>query len=222
MLKIRTTGCFYKTNVVLYGYKTIVVLKVALMLKTYTVDEAFEVLKANKLTTHKESVRRWLRQGLIKGTPPSSRKEGWKISAESLNEFMKQRLPNTVTKDVVNENPEIYTSKSVKEIEEDVRASIWLELANKHIWEGFIEIKKTRLRECINHRRYSSNLEEDVWQACLENSRAYSQPRVYFLLGAFGFDQKRILLDTNFGKIEEQIIFPIIEHVRKKHLLKQS
>ncbi|QWC25138.1 hypothetical protein KJK41_22175 (plasmid) [Bacillus haikouensis] len=191
-------------------------------MEIYNVDEAFEVLKANKLTTHKESVRRWLRQGLIKGTPPTSRKEGWKISAESLNEFMKKRLPEIPTKDVVKEKPEVYVSKSVQEIEEDVRASIWFELANKHIWEGFIEIKKTRIRECIKHRRYSSKLEEAVWKACLENSRAYSKPRVFYLLGAFGFDRERILMDTNFGDIEEQIIFPIIEYVRKKQLQKQS
>jgi hypothetical protein len=191
-------------------------------MEIYNVDEAFEVLKANKLTTHKESVRRWLRQGLIKGTPPTSRKEGWKISAESLNEFMKKRLPEIPTKDVVKEKPEVYVSKSDQEIEEDVRASIWLELANKHIWEGFIEIKKTRIRDCIKHRRYSSKLEEAVWKACLENSRAYSKPRVFYLLGAFGFDRKRISMDTNFGDIEEQIIFPIIEYVRKKQLQKQS
>ncbi|MCM3576279.1 helix-turn-helix domain-containing protein [Mesobacillus subterraneus] len=191
-------------------------------MEIYNVDEAFEVLKANKLTTHKESVRRWLRQGLIKGIPPTSRKEGWKISAESLNEFMKKRLPEIPTKDVVKEKPEVYVSKSDQEIEEDVRASIWLELANKHIWEGFIEIKKTQIRDCIKHRRYSSKLEEAVWKACLENSRAYSKPRVFYLLGAFGFDRKRISMDTNFGDIEEQIIFPIIEYVRKKQLQKQS
>jgi hypothetical protein len=191
-------------------------------MEIYNVDEAFEVLKANKLTTHKESVRRWLRQGLIKGIPPNSRKEGWKISAESLNEFMKQRLPEIPTKDVVKEKPEVYVSKSAQEIEEDVRASIWFELANKHIWEGFIEIKKTRIRECVYHRRYCSKLEEAVWKACLENSRAYSKPRVFYLLGAFGFDRKRISMDTNFGDIEEQIIFPIIEYVRKKQLQKQS
>ena len=211
-------GCFNTTIVVLCNYKTIVVLKVTKTLKEYNVDEAFEVLKANKLTTHKESVRRWLRQGLIKGTPPSSRKEGWKIPSESLNEFINQRLPDTATINVIKEPPGIYSSKSIKEIEEEVRSSIWFELANKHIWEGFIEIKKTRIRECIKHRRYSSKLEEAVWQACLENSRAYSKPRVFYLLEAFGFDRKRMLLDTNFGDIQEQIIFPIIEHVRKKHL----
>jgi hypothetical protein len=191
-------------------------------LKIYNVDEAFEILKANKLTTHKESVRRWLRQGLIKGTPPSSRKEGWKIPIDSLNEFMNKRLPVTSTRDIIKETTEIYSPKSIKEIEEEVRSSIWFELANKHIWEGFIEIKKTRIRECINHRRYSSNLEEPVWQSCLENSRAYSKPRVFYILGAFGFNRKRIHLDTRFSDIEEQIIFPIIEHVRKKHLHNQS
>jgi hypothetical protein len=51
---------------------TIVVLKVARRLKACGVDEAFKVLNATKLTTHKEGIRRWLGQGLINGPTLSS------------------------------------------------------------------------------------------------------------------------------------------------------
>jgi hypothetical protein len=36
------------------------------------------------------------------------------------------------------------------------------------------------------------------------------------LLDAFGFDGQRLLYDQNFDDREEQIIFAIIEYVRKK------
>lgn len=44
--------------------------------------------------------------------------------------------------------------------------------------------------------------------------KAYSKPRVFYLLEAFGFEQKRLLLDNNFETLEEQIIFSIIDFVR--------
>src|SRR5690625_6541383 len=73
-------------------------------MKTFNVDEAFEILKSNKITTHKESVRRWLRQGVIKGIAPKTRKEGWKVHENELQAFIKQRLPNHVTTSVVRES----------------------------------------------------------------------------------------------------------------------
>ncbi|EAD5934775.1 DNA-binding protein, partial [Listeria monocytogenes] len=47
--------------------------------RVYSVNETFDVLKANKITSNIESVRRWLRQGEIEGVAPTSRKEGWKV-----------------------------------------------------------------------------------------------------------------------------------------------
>lgn len=192
----------------------------------YNVDEAFELLKAYKITTHKESVRRWLRQGIIKGIAPTSRKEGWLIPKETLDDFLQQRLPdgyttNVLTKEeksnkiiVAKESNLDHTTFDVKEGKERIRADMWRELANKNIWEGYVELKKARIHECIQHRRYSKKLEEEVWQRCVANSRAYKKPRVSYLLEAFGFEGKRLLLDRNFEDLEEQVIFPIIEHVR--------
>jgi hypothetical protein len=59
-------------------------------MENYTVDEIYHILKANKITTNKESVRRWLRQGVIKGARPSSRKEGWLVSPDALHDFLQR------------------------------------------------------------------------------------------------------------------------------------
>lgn len=43
-------------------------------MKQYSVKEAFKILKDYKVTSHEESVRRWLRNGTIKGIQPQTRK----------------------------------------------------------------------------------------------------------------------------------------------------
>lgn len=180
----------------------------------YNVDEAFDILKKLKITTNKESVRRWLRHGVITGIPPSSRKEGWKITKDELNAFIQKRIPEHYTTNVVKND--------AKNIKEQARSEMWVELANKNIWEDSVEIKKSRLHECIEHRGYSKELEDAVWDACHKTKRGYSKPRVPYLLDAIGFDGKRILLDTNFESIEEQIVFAIIEYVRKQRVGKST
>jgi hypothetical protein len=194
--------------------KTFVVLnRIGGLMDMYSVDEVFELLKTYKITTHKESVRRWLRQGDLKGIAPSTRKEGWKIPKESLDDFLQKRLPEDYTTDIVKES----NTTIVGKVEERIRSEMWIELAKKNIWEGYVEMKKTRVHECILHRRYSKELEAEVWQRCIANSRAYKKPRVFYLLEAFGFEGKRLLLDKNFADLEEQVIFAIIEHVRISH-----
>jgi hypothetical protein len=110
----------------------------------------------------------------------------------------------------VKESASSNTVSDINELEKRVRADMWRELVNKNIWEGYVELKKTRIHECIMHRRYSKQLEEEVWQRCVANSRAYKKPRVSYLLEAFGFEGRRLLLDHNFSSLEEQVIFSII------------
>jgi hypothetical protein len=83
-------------------------------------------------------------------------------------------------------------------------------------WEGYIEVKKTLIKECVQHRNYPLDLVEKVWKACEGNSRAYKKPRVNYLLEAFAFDGNRMMMDKSFESIEEQIVFPIIEYTRTK------
>ncbi|MET2871863.1 hypothetical protein ABXV15_14440 [Exiguobacterium profundum] len=56
----------------------------------YTIDEAFEILSKNKLTTHKETVRNWVRKGVIQAEPLESRKKGYRISEAALNSLSKK------------------------------------------------------------------------------------------------------------------------------------
>jgi hypothetical protein len=183
-------------------------------MKIYSVDEAFEILRDHKITTHKESVRRWFRAGMIKGISPVSRKEGWHVTEKELNKFIQQRLPENFTTNVVKG---VNTTNVVSdEVKEQIRAKMWMELVRKNIFEGFVEIKKSSVRDCIHHKKYSKELETEVWQLCLENSREYHKPRVFYLLDAFKFEGERLMLDKNFELLEEQLMFPIIEYVRAK------
>lgn len=131
-----------------------------------------------------------------------------------LYDFIQQRLPDGYTTDVTKESNLNNTTIVAKEFEDQIRADMWRQLANKNIWEGYVELKKSRLHECIQHRHYPKDFEYEVWHRCIANSRAYSKPRVFYLLEAFGFEGKRLLLDKKFEDLEEQVLFAIIEHVR--------
>src|SRR5699024_9728069 len=90
--------------------------KVAFKMKHYDVAEAFIILKQNKITTNEESVRRWLRQGVIKGITPTSRKEGWLIREDDLYAFVHNRLPDEKF------DISVYTTNDVREA---IRANLW-------------------------------------------------------------------------------------------------
>ena len=60
-----------------------VVLKGGHYMTTYSVNEVFKQLKALKITSNEESVRRWLRTGKLKGHQ-NSKKQGWQITEEDL------------------------------------------------------------------------------------------------------------------------------------------
>lgn len=182
----------------------------------YTVDEAFEILERNKITTSKESVRRWLREGVIKANPPATRKQGWRISEDALNRFIAERLPEGISKEAGDTF--LYTADDLKAAEERGRAEMWNRVAGKWLWEGHLEIKRKMLRDAIEHRRYSKEFEAIVWQRILANSKGYSKPRVFYLIDAFLFENDRVLFDPDFGgrgNLEESIIFAILEKVRR-------
>lgn len=226
--------------------------------RVYTVNETFDVLKRNKITSNIESVRRWLRGGTIKGIAPVSRKEGWKVTQTALDAFLAERLPdafNTTT--VANENAldeveklreqlhdsrenELRVNRNLTQhlelynqlheqllyereqkmdeeaIRADERAAMWYEITRRNIWEGYVEIKKSMLKEVAEHRGYSQQLVNEVWERCVANSTAYKQPRVSYLLDAFSFEGKRLLLDQAFTDKWEQIVYAIFEHVKSK------
>ena len=176
-------------------------------LRVYNVDEAFEILKEYKITTHKESVRRWLREGNIQANSPVSKKEGWRIKQSDLFDFIHERLPKRLPKNV--EDTKIQSK-------EEIRSEMWWELVKKNIFEDFIHVKKKQVQECIEHLRMSKEFEGYIWRAVSNHKRGYKTPRIPYLLDAFLFDGKRILMNTNFEETEEKILFALIEHLRLK------
>ncbi|KGP71060.1 helix-turn-helix domain-containing protein [Pontibacillus yanchengensis] len=179
-------------------------------MKYYNVDQAFEVLKQYKITSHKESLRRWLRNGTLQGTPPASRREGWRISEDELWAFIRNRLPDEVDLSV----DESTVSPAQKE---DIRAEMWWEMAHQNIFADFLEVKKKRVRECVEHNQQPIDFVDHVWEE-LQAKSWFAKPRIPYLLDAFLFDGKRIKLDTSYASLEEQILFPLIEYIRKKRI----
>lgn len=196
---------------VLYnGFNKTVVVKGEKQMKHYDVKEAFDMLKKNKITSHEESVRRWLRQGIMKGIPPVSRKEGWLIREGDLFAFIRSRLPNNATDYVVSKENDGEADR------EAIRADMWWELASKHFFEGFIEPKKKQLQECVEHKRYSKMFEKEAWNVISKHKMGYANPHIPYLLDAFFFDGRRIPMDNDYELLEEKILYALLEQIRQE------
>ena len=173
---------------------------------TYSVHEAFQKLRALKITSNEESVRRWLRTGKLTGYQ-QSKKQGWRITEEALQHFIDQRLPAF---DAIQEQS-VNTTIVVKE---EIREQMWFEIVQRNIFEGFIEIKKSRLKECIEHKDYSKEFFIYCWDQLTQKNRNYAVPRVPYLLDAFLYDSKRIKMDEDYELLEEKVLFALIEYLR--------
>lgn len=172
---------------------------------TYSVNEVFKRLKALKITSNEESVRRWLRTGKLKGYQ-NSKKEGWRIREEDLEQFIDERMPEFNATTVVNE--------------EAVREKMWYEIVRRYIFEGFIEIKKSRLKDCIEHKGYSKDFFKYCWDQLTQKNLGRTVPRVPYLLDSFLYDSQKIKMDNNYELLEEKVIFALIEYLRVQKVKK--
>lgn len=166
---------------------------------TYSVNEVFKRLKALKITSNEESVRRWLRTGKLKGYQ-NSKKQGWIIREEDLQQFINERLPDFNATNVV--------------LTEAIREQMWYQIVHRNIFEGFIDIKKSRLKDCIEHKRYSKDFFTYCWDQLSQKNQGSAVPRVPYLLDAFLYDSKRIKMDNTYELLEEQVVFALIEYLR--------
>ena len=173
----------------------------------YTVDEAFEILAEKKITSSKEIVRRWLRNGTLKGIKPSSRKEGWRIPEESLEVFIEERLASFATA--------VVSEEAKERLREEGRAQMWYKIAASGIREGYIEVTRGKFNRCIEHWRFEKEFADYAWNR-IQGYYPYNKtkPRIYYLGGAAEFHGDRVLFDENFEDLEEKILFAVIEHIR--------
>lgn len=54
-------------------------------MNTYTINDISKMLHTNP-----ETVRQWIKTGKLKGQQPKSKKEGWKVTAQMLGDFLCQ------------------------------------------------------------------------------------------------------------------------------------
>lgn len=187
--------------------------------KVYSVDEAFLILQHNKITSHKESVKRWLRQGKLLGQKGGGpKKNGWIIQEEDLNAFIKERVPEALYLDAL---PIEIPSGSTEEMEfyrEEGRLEMWQQITSRNIWEGRYEFKKRFIQECMDHLRLDNkNLREYLFENILSHKYGYAKPGVPFLLEKFRFNGQRLDFFLQYGSLEEQITFSVIDYLRGEY-----
>lgn len=138
--------------------------------RTYTVNETFEVLKEYKVTSNVESVRRWLRDGTIKGIAPSSRKEGWKVTQTDLDAFLTDRVHGYQAPGI---NTTIDATNVVKELEAaNAALSKKVEQLQQQLEQS--RANELRLNEQIEQQRISY---EQLHAQLLEEREAFATER---------------------------------------------
>lgn len=194
--------------------------------KVYSVDEAFLVLQHNKITSHKESVKRWLRQGKLLGQKGGGpKKNGWIIPEEDLHAFIKERVPEALYLPM-NPLPIEIPSGSTGDIElyrEEGRIDMWQQITSHNIWEGHYEFKKRFTQECIDHLRLENqSLQDYLLENILSHKHGYVKPGVPFLLEKFRFNGQRLDFYLQYGSLEEQITFSAIDYLRGQYKKKTT
>lgn len=186
----------------------------------YELDELFEILKSNKITKNKESVRRWLRQGKIVGTKGAGpKKNGWQVSEEALQHFLAERLPEKVElKPKVNATIVVLTEDQQEQLREEGRQEILKRLAANNIWEGRFVFKKKFIADCLDHKRIENPaLRAYILNRMLEHKRGYATPGVVYLLDTFNFEGNRLAFHPDFEGQDEQIVFSLIKYLRSEY-----
>lgn len=178
-------------------------------MKEYTVSEAFALLKQNKITSHEESVRHWLRQGVIHGIQPEFRQEGWRIREDDLYAFIRTRLPEDIATD------SSYTTNDAQK-KEVIGAEMWWEMARKYLFEGAMEPKRMQIKASAEHKRYSSSFEKYAWNIISQHKMGYAKPHIPYLLDAFLFNGQRIRMDDHYEGRNEAFFMPCWNIFEKK------
>ena len=190
-------------------------------MKTYRLEQLFEILKEKKITSNKESVRRWLREGKISGTKGAGpKKNGWQVTEEELQRFLSERLPASIQEKLEGNTTNVVISEAEKErLREEGRNDILNRLAAKHIWEGRFVFKKKWVNECLDHQRMTNKSTRSyILNRVLQHKQGYAAPGVLYMLDTFNFEGIKLKMDDSFSALDEQITFALIEYLRKEYI----
>lgn len=190
-------------------------------MKTYSVEEAFSILQTSKITSNKESVKRWLRQGKLQGVKGGGpKKNAWIIHEEDLLAFMKDRLPEGLalsTSPLPTEGSNC-SEEEKESYREDGRLEMWKQVTGLNIWQGRFEFKRRFLEECILHLRLENrDLHQYIIDSMLSHKKGYTKPGVLYLLDKCRYDGQILDFALQYGGIDEQITFSVIDYLRTQY-----
>lgn len=195
-------------------------------MKVYSVEEAFLILQHYKITSNKESLKRWLRQGKLMGEKGGGpKRNGWIIQEKELRTFIQERLPEglSLSKSLLPiENPS-YSVEDMESYREEGRLDMWQQITSLNIWQGRFEFKKRFVEECILHLRIENrDLHQYILESVLSHKNGYAKPGVLYLLDKCKFDGHILDFARQYGGIDEQITFSVIDYLRTQYKKKRK
>lgn len=189
------------------------------VMRIYSVNEAFTILHNNKITSNKESVKRWLRQGKLLGTKGRGgpKKNGWNLREDDLRMFLQNRLPEVFA---LSTNLISTATCSCSDAERDFyreegRLGMWKQITGLNIWQGRFKFKKRFVEKCILHLRIENrDVHQYIKNSMLSHKKRYAKPGVLYLLDKCKFDGHILDFARQYGGIDEQITFSVIDYLR--------
>ncbi|WP_157456637.1 hypothetical protein [Carnobacterium maltaromaticum] len=190
----------------------------------YSVEQALEVLKKENITNSVQMLRRWLRDDKIDGAIQKSRKTGWEIPVESLNQFieLKKNESSKVTSNVNKDSLEYSYQKGYNAALEEIKKRDYELLKMRGVSEKSFYIYRNevfqlgeRLVNPVLRKEFKKFLDDSLFKKYVKNPR---QKLEIFQLGDWC-----MIYDTNamFDKSEFEEMDQAFEDIFVEELLKR-
>lgn len=185
-----------------------------------TVAEALERVEKVEVALNAEVLRRWLREGKIKGAVIRSKREGWSIPEAEIDKIIATR------KEKSSNNQKDYQAgykKAQQEYHERLKA-----VAQNGGFEERIWLNRQDFRELapLKSKEFLKFADDHFWKRGVKNPR--KEIEVNILDGWFSYDRGVLTLDSAVYATEkdlaltDQAIAVLGEYLRKKFILEKK
>lgn len=194
----------------------------------YSVEQALEVLKKENITNSVQMLRRWLRDDKIDGAIQKSRKTGWEIPVESLNQFieLKKNESSKVTSNVNKDSLEYSYQKGYNAALEEIKKRDYELLKMRGVSEKSFYIYRNevfqlgeRLVNPVLRKEFKKFLDDSLFKKYVKNPR---QKLEIFQLGDWCmiYDTNAMFDQSEFEEMDQAFEDIFVEELLKRMLKK--